>query len=170
MKLPGRTVAYIGAVCVTVGWLLASTLTPPVANVQSLPGRQPKPTPVGEEPTLTERLQFRTERTTVAPTPKRNPFVFGERSRTAATQPTADDVGAQEPSLPATSQPVVGPVFSLAGIGITGETRTAILTDGQAVHILKVGDRIAGYEVVELTNNSVTLGEQSGLRYVLRLR
>ena len=33
----GNHVAFVGAICVTIGWLLASMLTPPVARVQSLP-------------------------------------------------------------------------------------------------------------------------------------
>jgi hypothetical protein len=32
-----KHVAFVGAICVTIGWLLASTLSPPVARVQSLP-------------------------------------------------------------------------------------------------------------------------------------
>ncbi len=61
-------------------------------------------------------------------------------------------------------------MFSLSGIGITGEIHTAILADGEAVHVVKVGDRVAGYDVVDVTDSSVTLADASGLRYVLRLR
>src|SRR4029078_12926060 len=36
-EMPPKTVALLGAVCLTTGWLLASMLTPPVAKLQSLP-------------------------------------------------------------------------------------------------------------------------------------
>jgi hypothetical protein len=64
----------------------------------------------------------------------------------------------------------VAPVFTLAGIGIDGDVRTAILTDGQDVHLMKIGERLGGYEIVEISDNSVTLAEAAGLRWVLRLR
>ena len=38
--MPPKTVAVLGAVCLTTGWLLASMLTPPVAKLQSLPERR----------------------------------------------------------------------------------------------------------------------------------
>jgi hypothetical protein len=55
-------------------------------------------------------------------------------------------------------------------MAVTGETRTAILSDEQDVHLVTVGDRIGGYDIVEMTDHSVTLAEPSGLRWVLRMR
>ena len=169
--MPPRTVAVVGAVCLTVGWLLASTLAPPVASLQSLPQRQPKTTPVAEETAFTGRLQLKMEHTPVPPSPRRNPFVFGRRARIdAATPPPAAASSATDATLPPSIPVPVGPVFTLAGIGVSGEIRTAILTDGQEVHLMKVGERLGGYDIVEITDNSVTLAEASGMRWLLRLR
>src|SRR5215210_9399281 len=38
--MPPKTVALLGAVCLTTGWLMASMLTPPVAKLQSLTDRR----------------------------------------------------------------------------------------------------------------------------------
>lgn len=168
--MPFRTVALIGAVCLTVGWLLASTLAPPVARLQSLPQRQSRPTPAPEDPTFTEQLHFRLQHPPTAPAPRRNPFVFGDRRRSAAAVARGEAAANDAPAVETQSAGPVGPAFALAGIGITGDTRTAILSEGQDVHIVKIGDRVGGYDILEITDSSVTLGEPSGLRYLLRLR
>lgn len=166
--VPPRTVALIGAVCVTIGWLLASTLSPPVATSQALPPRQPATPAAANEAPFTEHLQLRLRQAPTAPTPRRNPFAFGERApRERAGQPSAAaSAPAVEAAVPLAP---VGPAFSLAGIGVSGETRTAILTDGQSVHIVRVGERVGGFDLVEITDDSATLGS-GDLRYRLRLR
>ena len=35
---------------------------------------------------------------------------------------------------------------------------------------MKVGERLGGYEIVDITDSSVTLAEAPGMRWVLRLR
>ena len=169
-NLPPRTVAVLGATCVLIGWLLASTLTPPVAQVQSLPPRAPAKAPASAEPTFTERLHLRFPSEVAAPTPRRNPFVFGQRPPRATAPSAAPVVDAAASSFEPAPPAIAGPLFSLAGIGISGEVKTAVLVEGDAVHVLKVGDTLGGYEIVEITENSVTLGQANGLRYVLRLR
>ena len=170
MTLPPRTVALIGTVCLTVGWLLASTLTPPVAQLQSRPERQAKPAPSTEQAGFTEQLHWRLQRVPQPPAPRRNPFMFAQRPRPGAQAPAASGgAPAKVDDAPAPAV-ALGPVFSLSGIGISGTTRTAILSEGQDVHVVKIGDRVGNYDIVDITDNSVTLGEASGLRYVLRLR
>jgi hypothetical protein len=165
--MPPRTVALIAAVCVTIGWLLAATLTPPVARLQSLadPARSPAAL---EEPPLTERLNFRLREVPAAPTLRRNPFSFGSRARTSAP------VGEREPAPVDATHAEPAPVprppafdYSLSGIGIAGSVRSAVLTDGAGIHIVKVNDTFAGYTVVEITDESVTL-ESSTARHTLR--
>jgi hypothetical protein len=168
-SIPPHTVAVIGAVCLTVGWLLASTLAPPVARLQSLPERQPKPSTTAQESTFTEQLHLKMHQAPVAPAPRRNPFMFANRARVDAPTPAADTSSTQvtlPPSLPVS----LAPVFTLAGIAVDGDVRTAILTDGQDVHLMKVGERLGGYEIVDITDSSVTLAEAPGMRWVLRLR
>jgi hypothetical protein len=166
---PPRTVALVGAVCVTIGWLLASTLSPPVANLQSLPARQAAVTPPAEEIAFTEQLQLRMRQAPAAPTPRRNPFAFGQRAPQEQAVRSWEAASVSEPAAPVLPPAPVGPALLLAGIGISGDVRTAILTDGQAVHVVKVGDRVGGYEVVEVTDDSATLAGGE-LRYRLRLR
>lgn len=170
LVIPPRSVALIGAVCVTVGWLLASTLTPPVARVQTRPERRPEaaPSPITLAP-FTERLHVRLQQAPMPPTPRRNPFVFG--SRRPSTSP---DVAAIEPKVAVEeiSAPVqpVSPTFQLSGIGVSGDVRTAILSDGNSVVLAKIGDVVGAYTVAEISDVSATLTAPTGERHVLRLR
>ena len=166
--VPGRTVAVICAVSLTVGWLLASTLTPPVAQLQSLPERAERPSQQPAESTFAEQLHFRMQQAPEPPAPRRNPFSFGQRSR-PATAPLAREAPAVNVDSPPAA-PQTGPRFSLSGIGVTGELKTAVLAEGQRVHIVKPGDTVGGFTVLAVTDDSVTLEEPSGLRYVLRLK
>lgn len=152
--MPLRTVALVAAVCVTIGWLLAATLTPPVARLQSLPDRQPRQ--ASEQAPFTEQLNLRLRDAPPPPTTGRNPFSFGERARREPTAPAVvTDVAAGPPA--AIDVPPSGPAYQLSGIGITGDVRTAVLTDGRDVHIVKVNDAIGVYTVVEITESTVTL-------------
>ncbi len=162
--MPLKNVGILGAVCVLVGWLLASTLTPPVARVQSLP-KQPPPREAGQDRQFTEQVQLR--RSDARPTPenRRNPFAFVTRSRITPEAPTA--VTAPSPSF-AEAQPIVtGPAYVLSGIGISGDVRTAVLTTGDDVLIVKVNDVIGGFTVSEISDEGVTL-VRNAERHVLR--
>ena len=163
--MPPRTVALVAAVCVTVGWLLAATLTPPVARLQTLAEQRP-PVPT-EEPPFTERLNLRLREAPSPPTTGRNPFSFGTKSRhvppSAESEPQSLD---PEPVAAASRPPTFA--YSLSGIGIAGEVRTAVLTDGEGIRIVKVHDTVADYTVVEITDSSVTL-ESAASRQILRL-
>lgn len=165
--MPPRTVMVIGAVCLTIGWLLASTLSPPVARLQSLPERQPPGRAATEEAPFAEQLRLRHREAVVAPALRRNPFRFGDREREPLFEvPQPPQMSAAAPASPG---PPPAPALTLAGIGITGDERTAILTDGSNVQIVKVGDSVLGYEVVEVTEGSVTLVAPSGSRLLLNL-
>jgi hypothetical protein len=135
-----------------------------------LPERQPRASAPAADAGFTEQLHFRLQHAPQPPTPRRNPFTFGERPRPAAEQAAVSEAAASDPSSALAAPVPTGPVFSLAGIAVTGDSRTAILAEGQAVHVVKVGERVGGYEIVEVTDNSVTLREASGVRYLLRLR
>ncbi|MGH9173628.1 MAG: hypothetical protein ACRD1H_04695 [Vicinamibacterales bacterium] len=172
--MPPRTVALIGAVCLLTGWLLASVLTPPVARVQVLPERT-QVQPPGDRDALApyaEQLQLRLREAPPPPSPRRNPFAFGTRQRASSVEkgvriaPLAADMPV--------ALPVVGPMLSLSGVGVTdtaaGPIYTAVVSDGNTVHLVKAGDTVDGYTVIEVNERSVTLADASGSRYVLRLR
>ena len=172
--MPPRTVALIAAVCLTSGWLLASVLAPPVARVQALP----EPTVVPRQSVaealapFAEQLQLKLRQAPQPPTPRRNPFAFGTRQR-ASQVSTLPGVPAP-PVETRVAPPVSGPRFSLSGIGVSntaqGLVHTAVLSDGNTVHLRKAGDAIGGFQVIEVNESSATLADAAGARYVLRLR
>jgi hypothetical protein len=164
--MPPRTVALVAAVCVTIGWLLAAIVTPPVARLQSLP-ETPRAATAGEAQ-FTERLNLRLREAPPAPTTRRNPFNFGPspRNATPAAGPTAQTTRETEPMTSEATRPTFA--YALSGIGIAGELRTAVLTDGQHVRIVKVNDTVAEYTVLEITDVSITLASDTA-RQTLRL-
>lgn len=163
--MPLRTVAIIGAVCLTLGWLLASTLAPPVARVQSRPQRAAAAPALTPPLPVTEQLRVRPVTAIAAPTPARNPFTFVETLR-----PQPDTVAAAPDAAAAFAAAAPSrPMWTLAGIGISGEVRTAVLTDGNAVRVVTAGDEIAGYRVSEVGETAVVLVDASGRTSILRL-
>jgi hypothetical protein len=168
--MPPKTVAVVCAVSVTVGWLLASTLTPPVARLQSLPERRADNQPSALDATsYSEQLNLRLRQAPAPPQPRRNPFMFGAReSRPESRVREEVSVDAPAPARPAP------PAYQLSGIGFTetaqGVVRTAVLSDGASVHLLKPGDTIRAYTVAEVTDSSVVLADAAGGRFVIRLR
>jgi hypothetical protein len=177
--MPPKTVAVVGAVCLTTGWLLASMLTPPVAKLQSLPERRAvRPAaPAGDTPAaFTEQLHWRLKQAPVAPVPRRNPFTFGSQPRVASpVGGVTADLSSAAPDAAIDVAPVpTGPIFSLAGIGASasenGPQFTGVLSDGTTVHLVKAGEDVGGYKVVAVTEDSVTLADAQGVQTTLRLR
>lgn len=178
--MPPKTVAVLGAVCLTTGWLLASMLAPPVAKLQTLPERRSsRPAATAVEPTaaFAEQLHWRLQQAPVAPVPRRNPFTFGGKTRSSAGvagQPAAAAVPAGAAPVLEVAPVPSGPIFSLAGIGSTssadGVLLTAVLSDGNTVHLVNAGQTIAGYKIVTVTEDSVTLADAAGQQTTLRLR
>ncbi|HUE89562.1 MAG TPA: hypothetical protein VMO26_26085 [Vicinamibacterales bacterium] len=167
--MPTRTVALVAAVCVTIGWLLAATLTPPVARLQSLPERPQGPAATSDQARFTEQLNLRLRDAPLPPTAGRNPFSFGTRARRAAPAPDVEPPPFDTtPAGTAPVAPAPSMAYVLAGIGVSGELRTAVLTDGQGVYVVKVNDAIAGFTIVEITDSSVTLATEAA-RHTLRL-
>jgi hypothetical protein len=170
-----KTIVPVAAACFIGGWLVASLVAPPVAELQVLPDRaQPRSaaSDVQHLAPYTERLHLKLQRAPVAPVPRRNPFVFGERLRTVLPAPTRVEVPDQ-PTGPV--EPIVtGPSLTLSGIGESempdGIIRTAVISDGRTVHLAKTGDVVNGYAVVEITENSVVVGDAAGARWTLRFR
>jgi hypothetical protein len=161
-----KNVAFVGAMCITIGWLLASVLTPPVAQVQVRPQPAERESTIPDASKLTEELQLKLRQLPAAPAGRRNPFVFAERApEVARSEPPADETATELPP-PA---PPPGPPYILSGIAITSGIRSAVLTTGADVHIVKVDDVIGGYTVVEVTESSVTLVRE-GRPYTIRFQ
>ena len=168
-----KLVALIAASSVSVGWLLASLIMPPVAKLQGLPARvEPRPAPQVDDAATpyTEQLHLRLQQAPLAPVPRRNPFVFAARSTppppALATAPRQAEV-AEVAVIPA---PVItGPRLRLTGVGSTEGVWTAVISDGVTVHLVKVGETVNGYAVVEIKEDRVTLGDASGAQWTLRM-
>ena len=168
--MPAKLVALIVAAALTIGWLLASIVSPPVAKLQGLPDRaerrEPAPEPRVETP-FTAELHLKLQTVPVAPVPRRNPFVYGSASRRAEPR---DPARTDESAAPATDRApmavAAGPSLWLSGIGSTtteaGPVRTAIISDGTTVHLVKVGETVTGYAVIDITDDAVTLVDAAG--------
>src|SRR5262245_57074628 len=179
--IPPKTVAVVSAVSVTMGWLLASTLAPPVATLQTLSERRAASRPAAPAAVpaaaFTEQLHWRLQQAPVAPVPRRNPFTFGNQTRASAPNGNPARGGAPENSAAPVPEAVpvpTGPIYALAGVGSTqaadGVTFTAVLSDGNTVHRVKAGQTVGGYTVVAVTEDSATLADAQGAKTVLRLR
>ena len=169
-----KTVGLIGAACLSAGWLVASLLAPPVARLQGLrarptdDARRAEVTPVETTPVL--QLEWR--RTNEPPVPRRNPFVFGRRG-VATSEPgmgAAAVNGRADPLLPPPAPRVMPPPYSLSGVAVSGDVRTAVLSDGVTVHLATAGQKVGLYSVVAVADDSVTLADAAGERFVIRLR
>lgn len=165
--MPVKNVAFVGATCVIVGWLLASTLTPPIVRVQSRPQPPAPAADANEGARFAERLQLQLQLRDLpaAPERRRNPFAFASRERVTPVPVTAEEIAPA--AMPEATPLNPAPLFSLSGIGISGEVRTAVLTTGRDVHIVKVMDLVGGFTVAEISDDSVTL-TRGDERHVLR--
>lgn len=170
--VPPRTVAVVGVVGVAIGWLLASTIAPPVARLQSPPEDRRERAPAPEEP-ATERLRLGIPRHPAEPARQRNPFTFDDRAadRGRATdarhEPAPRDAERIDSNIPGGA---TAPALTLAGIGIQGEAMTAVLTDGTDVWIVEPGEVVREHHVIDITTDGVVLEAPTGARIVLRLR
>ena len=165
-----RAIGLVGSGLVLAGWLLGSTLSPPVARTQE---RQ------------TARAAARSAQLTIvplrddlvmprpaAPTPLRNPFTFG---RAVVSTPGADPGSdPTEPSAPLVADDVVPaapPEWRLVGVAVDAAgTVTAIVSGAGDVHLVRSGDRLPGeVAVIEVTSDSVRLARLDGTTLDLRL-
>jgi hypothetical protein len=169
-----KVVALIVAAALSTGWLLASIMSPPVAVLQGLPRRDQPREPQRESTTdasYSEQLRLKLQAAPQPPVPKRNPFVFGTRERgtapAAAPSTAMHDAPPSEPLPPTIPR---GPSLRLAGIGTTGTARTAVISDGVTVHLVKTGETVGGYAVVEITESSVTIADAAGAQWQLSMK
>jgi hypothetical protein len=170
-----KLVALIAASSALVGWLLASVISPPVAELQVLPERadRGRPEPAQQTSTYSEQLHLKLQQAPHAPVPRRNPFVFAPRSASpsATTAAAPREREAEGVATQALAAPVmITPSLRLSGIGSTGGVHTAVISDGTTVHLVKVGETVRGYAVVEISDDAVTIGDASGAQWKLRMK
>jgi hypothetical protein len=172
--MASKPVAFGAAACLIIGWLAASLLSPPVAQLQTrqagrtVRGGVKEPPPVA----FTETLKLKLQRNDTAPSVRRNPFVFGGRAPSPSPLMSASEV--DRPAEPPPAPAIVTPPYSLSGIAASttpeGEIRTAVLSDGRAVYLVKAGETLNGYTVAAVDRDAVTLIDASGARFAVRLR
>jgi hypothetical protein len=173
-----KHVTLIAAAALTTGWLLASVVSPPVAELQVLPLQTDRTdAPPTENPATpyTEQLHLKLRSAPQPPVPRRNPFAF-DSSRQSRTN--ADITAAPRRDAPAVELPqppiVTGPSLRLSGIGSTnspaGPVWSAVISDGRTVYLVAIGESVAGYSVVAITEDSVTIADAAGVQWTLRLQ
>ena len=173
-----KHVTLIAAAALTTGWLLASVVSPPVAELQVLPLQADRAVPQPSESSATpytEQLHLKLRSAPQPPVPRRNPFAF-DSSRQSRTN--ADVSAAPRRDAPAVESPqppiVTGPSLRLSGIGSTnspaGPVWSAVISDGRTVYLVAIGESVAGYSVVAITEDSVTIADAAGAQWTLRLK
>ncbi len=153
---------------------MASVLLPPVASLQS----SPEPARFGVAPTsqeppvqpYAERLRLRLREAPQAPTPRRNPFLFEQRTLTTSPVSAPRAVVEQAPR-----EMLAGPEFELAGVA-TSQTgaelvRTAVVSVRGDVLLVRPGDRLpGGYTVARVEEDALIVADASGRELVLHLK
>lgn len=155
-----------------LGWLLGSTLSPPVAQTQV------RAVPAATPPALPAIVPLQNLAAVMpraaAPAPARNPFVFrGAAPRAVA--PHADP-GAEAPAAvdaDVEAAPVAAPAsaWRLLGMATAADgTFTAVLGGAGDVHLARSGDSLpGGVGVTEVTGDAVRLVGADGVAIDLRL-
>ncbi|MCC7125076.1 MAG: hypothetical protein IT178_09515 [Acidobacteria bacterium] len=171
-----RLVALVGILGLSAGWGLGDRIGA-AREARNQQERAAGPRPLGVEVPVAPRaqeLRLRLQRPVEAPSPTRNPFVFGGRTArpsaslsggTVAPGNAASDAAATDADAVLVPNP--GPVLSLSGIATerSGEAAvlTAMISDGQTLHFVKAGDALpGGYTVVAVSATQVTLRDASG--------
>jgi hypothetical protein len=170
-----QTLGLVGAACLVAGWMLASTARPPVAQTQGgAAGRAVPAAPAMAVPTF-DTLHQRLEQAPPAPQPQRNPFAFEPR-RPDEPRAAAPAEAGRAPEIDPPAPPVpVAPLLQLVGVAADltddGIIRTAILSNGREMWLLKVGGQLPdGRTIVRVEDDAVALADAFGQELVLRLR
>jgi hypothetical protein len=169
-----RVLGLAAAALVVAGWLLGSTLSPPVAQTQVR-----TTTRASASPALPEIVPFAglPARSTLAPpAPARNPFAFGraggggEPTTAVDSTPAPDLAEAVSATRPETAIAVVDE-WRLLGIAVGADGAFTAIVRGQGdVHLARAGDRLSDDVVVsEVGEHGVRLQRADGSSIALRL-
>ncbi len=169
-----RLAGAVGASCLLAGWLLGSTVRPPVAHTQApAPRVVPEPPlPRLDIPSVAARRE-RLAAATAAPRPGRNPFAFGEVRRPSAPRIVAAPAPLPD-AAPPDALPAPPPTWALVGVALEqadgGERITAILSNGQDVQLVTAGAVLPGGDtVVRVAADHAVLQDATGAERVVRL-
>ncbi len=179
-----QTVAVVGVLSLSVGWLLGGQYPVVGRPAFTAPGpASSAPRPLGVAPSVNlapAAAQARAPRSQAgAPRPMRNPFAFARPSVTAGRAAAAAAVPEPEPDVASADPAEVvsgdqGPLLRLAGMAQTetpnGPELTAMVHDGQGLQYVRLGDALpGGYTVVDVQETAVTIRDGSGGERTLRL-
>jgi hypothetical protein len=169
-----RVLGLAAATLVVAGWLLGSTLSPPVAQTQTRSAA--RATPSLALPEIVPFTGLAVRATLAPPVPARNPFAFGRgagaaESTAAAGAAPAPGVSAAEPELaPATASAAVDE-WRLIGVAVGADGAVTAIVRGQGdVHLARAGDHLTSDVVVrEVGEGGVRLQRSDGSTIDLRL-
>lgn len=158
--MPRMTAAVVsGAAVVLLTWVSAPAAPTPMPApipadvIAAIDALAPLASEVGQE---TEKLKARLETVVAPPSPRRDPFAFGEpRPR---PRPVAVDEDATAPAPEPVAPPDPGILWpSLAGLFSDNGTSTAVLAIDDTVEFVSVNQRIGDFVVVTIGAASIEL-------------
>ena len=170
-----RVIGLAAATLVVAGWLLGSTLSPPVAQSQTrAPIREAARAPL---PAIVPLVSLATRAPAPPPpAPARNPFAFGHAVAAPAAETAAgsDGAPAAAPAPDADIAPAaagIGDGWRLLGIAVAADgVVTAVVGRSGDVHLVRAGDQLPeDLTVGEVTEAGVQLRRADGSAIDLRL-
>jgi hypothetical protein len=169
-----RVIGVVASGLVLAGWLLGSTLSPPVANTQEREATRRPPRPVEASPITP--LQLLTRAAPRPPAPTRNPFVFGRDVARGSSTPSLAppesaiaDADTDTTTTPAST--VAADDWRLVGVAVGADgVVTAVISGAGDVHLVRAGDQLPdATTVAEVTSELVRLERADGTRVERRL-
>jgi hypothetical protein len=168
-----RALGLMAAALVVAGWLLGSTLSPPVAQTQTRATARPA------SPALPEIVPFTglgVRPTLAPPAPARNPFAFGRGavaavSSEAASATPVSSVAEPTPDTVTETPAAAADAWRLIGVAVGADGAvTAIVRGPGDVHLVRAGDRLtADVTVRDVGEGGVILQRADGSTIDLRL-
>lgn len=180
-----RGFAVVGAACLLAGWVLGSTVRPPVALTQEAVRARvlEPPVAVPSLPSITAARR-RLGAVVQAPAGARNPFAFGSSGLPASrprvvrrTEPATSlesPAGVDVVTASAAAPGNASLSWQLVGLASDGPevapVLRAILSDGRDVHVCGAGESLPdGVAIEDVTEQAVVLRLPSGETRTLRL-
>lgn len=167
-----RVLGTVACGLLLIGWLLGSTLSPPVAQTQvrATPAAAPLALPAIVPPQNLAAVMPRA----AAPAPARNPFVFGDAAPRAVAphaEPAAEAPAAIDADVEAAPVAAPVPAWRLLGMATAADgTFTAVIGGAGDVHLARSGDSLpGGVSVTDVTGAAVRLVGADGVAIDLRL-
>ncbi len=168
-----RVVGVMACGLVLAGWLLGSTLSPPVARMQERGATRPAAVPLSAL-TITRLDDLASAGPRPAPpTPARNPFAFGRG--VPDPSPTTEAEAVDPPPVTGADDPPVASAaaaeWRLLGLALNADgVVTGVVSGAGDVHLVRAGDRLPGdVTVTEVVDNAVRLQRADGTVIELRL-